>query len=324
MVSKEPSLAANEYPYLRKHCPIWNQLDASLRGSRLHKSLQTFVENIFAGPIVPSASLSDAVDEMLDKLVSDHDKEELPLRREKQLLDLIVEEKGDRVAAERRFGVVKQALEAKQSFTELVTNTAMHPEVAGATKASQRFATAMSRDWIIAAHDDLTAKNRAGVPQEIPIKIDSWDGKSRDGQNETELLDSVKAHWIAEEAKRVATIVLKPISWIALVLGGIMTLYGLWNKSPFLIIVGLAGVGWYFYEKWKLDQTKIQVQQHFNNMRETSPKILKAVLAEFVDWRKDHSTGDAQADDLRKHLQSISTEQHLLTSFDSGRAVLNN
>ena len=323
LASKEPSLRADEYPYLRKYCPIWDQLDASLRGSRLHKALHAFFENIFAGEIPSSASLADAVDEMLDKLVTDYDKDELPMRRDLQLLEFIIAEKGDKVAAQRRCDVVKQALEAKQSFTQLITNAAMHPEIAGATKASQRFAVAMSRDWIVAAHDDLTAKNRAGVPRDIPIKIESWDGKTQAGENEAELLESIKSHWIAEEAKRIATIVLSPINWVALVLGGLVTVYGLWNKSPFLIIVGLAGIGWYFYGKWKLDQTKVQVQTQFNNLRETSPKILKAVLAEVVDWRKDYAGGDAQADELRKYFGSITTEQHMLTSFDAGRSVLN-
>jgi hypothetical protein len=309
---------------LRKYSPVWGQLDTSLRGSRLHKALHVYFQNILGGEIVPSASLADAVDEMLDKLVTDHDKDELELRQKQKWLELIVEEGGDKVAAQRRFVAVKQALEQKQSFTQLITNAAMHPEVAGATKASQRFAVAMSRDWIVAAHDDLTAKNRAGVPHEIPIKIESWDGKTRDGANEPELLDSIKSHWVAEEAKRIASIALNPMSWGALVLGGVVAAYGLWNKNPFLIVVGLAGVGWYFYEKWKLDQTKVQVKQQFNNLRESSPKILKAVLAEMVDWRKDYAAGDAQADELRKYLQSITTEEHLLTSFDSGRAVLNN
>ena len=323
LASKEPSLRADEYPYLRKYCPIWDQLDASLRGSRLHKALHAFFENIFAGEIPSSASLADAVDEMLEKLVRDYDKAELPLKERLQLLELIIDEEGDRAAAQRRCDTVKQALEAKQSFTQLITNAAMHPEIAGATKASQRFAVAMSRDWIVAAHDDLTAKNRAGVPRDIPIKIESWDGKTQAGENETELLESVKSHWVAEEAKRIATIVLSPINWVALVLGSLVTVYGLWNKSPFLIIVGLAGIGWYFYEKWKLDQTKVQVQTQFNNLRETSPKILKAVLAEVVDWRKDYAGGDAQADELRKYFGSITTEQHMLTNFDAGRSVLN-
>jgi hypothetical protein len=65
------------------------------------------------------------------------------------------------------------------------------------------------------------------------------------------------------------------------------------------------------------------VQTQFNNLRETSPKILKAVLAEVVDWRKDYAAGDAQADELRKYFGSITTEQHMLTNFDSGRSVLN-
>lgn len=322
LASKEPSLGGDEYTYLRKYSPAWNQLDTALRGSRLHKALHAYLESILSGEIVPAASLADAVDQMLDNLVTDHDKDELELRRQEKLLELIVEENGDKVAAQRRFSAVEKALEEKQNFTQLITNAAMHPEVAGATKASQRFAVAMSRDWILAAHDDLTAKNRAGVPHDIPIKIESWEGKTRDGANEPDLLDSIKSHWVAEEAKRIATIALNPVSWGALVLGGVVVAYGLWNKNPFLIVVGLAGIGWYFYEKWKLDQTKLTVRQDFKTLQETSPKILKAVLAETVDWRKDYTAGDTQADDLHQYLQSITTEEHLLTHFDSGRAVL--
>ena len=324
LASKEPSLLDNEYPYLRKYSPAWNQLDASLRGSRLHKALRTHFESVFAGEIVPPASFSDAVDQMLDRLVSEFDDEELPLRRDERLLALIVKEGGDRSAAQRQFEAEKQALEQKVSFTQMVTNAAMHPEIAGATRATQRFATAMSRDWILAAHDDLTAKNRAGVPADISLKIGDWEGKTRDGQNETELISSIDSHLRSEEAKRVATMVLKPVNWIALGGGGLLALYGLITLNWFLIILGLGGVGWYFYAKWQLDQGKIQIQQHYQNLRNTSPQILRALLAEVVDWRKDFATSDAQAEELRKSLQSITTEQYLLTHFDAGRAVLNN
>ena len=324
LASKEPSLFDTEYPYLRKHSPAWNQLDASLRGSRMYKALRDYFEGIFSGEIVPASSLGDAVDEMLDRLVTDHDHEELDLRRKKQRMELIVEEGGDRPAAERRFAAQKQTLDQKSTFTQLVTNAAMHPQLAGATKATQRFATAMSRDWILAAHDDLTARNRAGVPTDIPLKIGDWEGKTRDGQNETELISSIDSHLRTEEAKRVATMVLKPINWVALGGGGVVALYGLITLNWFLIILGLAGVGWYFYAKWQLDQGKIHVQQHYENLRNTSPKILKALVAEVVDWRKDFATGDAQAEELRKYLQSITTEQHMLSAFDRGRAILNN
>jgi len=321
--SKEPSLGAAEYPYLRKYATIWGQMDASLRGARLYKVLENYFTSIFAGEIKALTSLSDAVDEMLDKLVTDFDDEELPKRRDERMLSLLVEEAGDRPAAQRRFGAEKQAFEQKVTFTQLVTNAAMHPEVAGATKATQRFAIAMSRDWIVAALDDLTAKNRAGAPTDIPIKIDSWQGTTRDGADETDLLSSVDSHLRTEEAKRVATIVLKPINWAALVLGGVVGLYGLVTLNWFLLFVGLAGVGWYFYSKSQLDKSKGQVHQHFEDLRDATPKILKAVLAEVVDWQKDYAAADAQAEDLRKYLQSITTEQHLLTTFESGRAVLN-
>jgi len=324
LASKAPSVGADEYAYLRKYSPDWNRLDTSLRGSRLHDALKSYFEGIFTGELRPASSLSDEIDAMLDKLVSpDFDDEALPLRRELELLELINKERGDRVAAERRFQAVKQAFEQKVTFTQLVTNAAMHPEIAGASKATQRFATAMSRDWIVTAHDDLTAQNRAGVPTEIPFRIEGWDGKTRDGQNESELVSAIDSHLRAEETKRVATIVLNPVNWVALLLGGIVGLYGLITLTWFLVILGLGAVGWYFYAKHQVETNKGQIHQHYENLRDTSPKILKGVLAEVVDWRKDFSTGDAKAEELRKYLQSITTEQHMLTQFETGRAVIN-
>jgi len=320
--SKEPSLRTDEYPYLRKYSPDWPQLDETLRGSRIHKVLKAFFSGVFEGELIMPLLLSDAVDGMLDKLVTDFDDDELPLRRDERLLTLIVEEGGDKDAAQRRFGAEKKALEEHLSFTQLITNASMHPEIAGATKATQRFATALSRDWIIEAHDDLTAQNRAGVPVDISIKIDSWDGKTHDGSDEVELVNAIQSHLSMEETKRVVALVLKPINWIALGLGSLLAVYGLIRMQLPWIIIGLAGVGWYFYSKWQLGQQKLQVQQHYSTLRETCPKILKAVLAEVVDWRKDFATSDAEADEVRTYLQSISSDQHVLTSFEDGRAVL--
>jgi len=110
----------------------------------------------------------------------------------------------------------------------------------------------------------------------------------------------------------------------ALVLGGVVGVYGIITLNWFLVMVGIGGVGWYFHSKAQVDKSKRQVHKHFESLRDGMPKILKAVLAEVVDWRKDFATADAQAEDFRKYLQSITTDQHLLTSFESGRAVMLN
>ena len=322
--SKEPSLGTDEYPYLRKYSPTWPQLDESLRGACIHRELKAFFEGIFEGEIVVPSLFSDAVDEMLDKLVTDFDDDELPLRRDERLLTLIVEEGGDKTAAQRRFGTEKDALEEHLSFTQLITNAAMHPDISGATKMTQRFATALSRDWICEAHDDLTAKNRTGVPTEILINIDSWDGKTRDGENESDLVSSIQSHLSMEEAKHIVALVLNPINWIALGIGSLLAIIGLINMQVFLIIIGLAGIGWFVYSKWQLGQQKLQVQKHYSDLQDTFPKVLKAVLAEVVDWRADFAGSDAEAAELRTFLQSISSDQHVLTSFESGRAVMPN
>ena len=170
---------AARYPHLARYSPTWPDLNIALNRAKLHGVVHEYFRLIFEGPVPPAPNLAAAVDELLDKLVGNFDDEELPLRREDELCALIIEEEGDTDAAQSRCALTRVALDEQVSFTQLLTNAAMHPETSHASRATQRFAVALSRQWIKDAHEDLSAGFRAEVPLQVEISIEGWTGQTR-------------------------------------------------------------------------------------------------------------------------------------------------
>ena len=312
-----PKIPTAEYPYLRKQCPDWPALEAALAGARLHAQIAAWAAKVFTGEIHVPPQMAVAVDDLLDKLVSRFDDEELPLRLKEKKLTLIIEEDGDKAAADRRFDLDKEALAQTVDFTQLLTNAALNPETAGATLATQRMAIALSREWIIAAHDELTAANRAATPIQVKLAIGDWSGESRDGANESELVASLARHSLAKQVAAVALVKLGFMHCLALAVGVVMLFAG-W---PFPGVLGLAALAWFGWTYFGLDKRRAGIVTQHAASLENDTKLLRAVLAELVDWRKDYAKSDAEAEQVRASLAAANPEEHLQTRYESGRAV---
>ena len=164
-----PKVGSREYPTLRRYSRTWPGLEASLAAVRRNQVILTFFEQMFTGEIVVPPSLESAVDSILESLVTNFDAEELPLRNQERMLQLIIEEDGDKGVANRRFQAESSSLQKQTNFAEMLTNSAMYPERSGATRATQRYAVSRCRQWIIAGFQDLVARDRAAVPAQAEI-----------------------------------------------------------------------------------------------------------------------------------------------------------
>lgn len=318
--SKIKKLNENQYPYLKKYSHTWTQLENSLQGAKLHLIIYNYFNDIFLKEITPAKNIAYAVDALLDTLVSKFDDEELPLRKDERLLSLIIEQDGEKNRAQQLFDNEK-SLEERVSFTQLLTNFAMHPEISNASYATQKLSIALSKEWIKDSHDDIAAENRAGVPIDIEIGIDQWKGTTRDGSNEQELVQSLENH--IEQRKRVAINQVKLTSkhWASLVGGVLFTFIGF--GVPILLIVALFCFGYFFIGNKNLKQRKNQVAAEFANLFAFCSQELRATIAETVDWRKEYVKEDGNAKLVSDLLDSISPEQYTFSSHDKARAVIN-
>lgn len=321
--SKTPDLGSvQRYSYLGKYSPTWPQLEATLNGAGLNAVLHQHFKNIFDGEILAAPNIEAAVDKLLDKLVKNFDDEELPMRREDRLCQLVIDERGNRNAAQQRYQLESAALDEQISFTQLLTNAAMHPETSHASRATQRYATALSKSWIKDAHADITAMTRASVPLQISLEIEGWQGHTKNGENEAELATSLGAHIDAAEAKALAEVKLGLKHWAAVVIGALFILGGLPGLNLLLLGLGAGCVIWFFVAKSQLAKTKQAIAAKYATVKKQALQIVKAAVAEVVEWRRDFARRDAVAADVTALLDGISAQQFVQPSHDNVRQVM--
>jgi len=319
LLSRTEKLDSAKFPHMQKYSPTWPELRHSLEGAKLHDVIFQYFNFILTQEIIPSKNLAFAVDQLLDILVREFDEEELPLRREERLNELIIKEDGDKVSAQNLFANEK-VIEERLDFTQLLTNFAMYPTESNASVATQKLAIALSKEWINHAHDDLTAENRNSVPIDIEIELDDWQGISRDGSNEEELITDLQQHIQLKKEDALRRNKLGTKNWIALVAGvgffilGVSTLF-LFIVSAICFIIFINGL-------MNVKRNVKVIEQNYEELFANHKQILVATLSDIVDYRREYANEDTKASNIRELLDQVTPEQYTYSTYDSARAVI--
>jgi hypothetical protein len=205
--------------------------------------------------------------------------------------------------------------QASTNFAAVLTNSAMNPEQLGATRATQRYAVSRSREWIMAAHNDLVARDRMEMPRQAEITIASWSGRSTDGANEKVLAADLRQHYNAKIDTAVNAVSLTPAAWIVLIagilIGGLIMTGG--GTAILIGLVLIAAAAAFFYWKFKdLDRQRDAARQALEKEHDQAAVVLKAVLAELADYRREVAAEDARSADVAALLESLSSPQFVL------------
>ncbi|CAN5287596.1 hypothetical protein BH24GEM2_BH24GEM2_00650 [soil metagenome] len=324
MISLAPTSSESEYGSLRRFASgQWNALSQTLAIARLHEQVREYFRNVFEGEITLSPSIAREIDNLLGSLVTNFDDEELPLRSKERRLQLIIDHDGKVDEADRVFAAEQKSFDEKVSFADLLTNAAIYPEQTKASRSTQRYAVALCRDWIVSAHDDITVKSRAAQPRDIALTIDEWTGTTRDGSNEQALLAEQAKTYDLREAEAIASIKMPPSAWAAGIFGLVIFLYGLLQFfGVFSMLVGAGAVVYAVLEYRKLNVQREMTQQKFANARKQSAQLLRATLAELVDYRAEVAREDSKAESVRATLLDISPEQYALSHETNSRTLV--
>lgn len=322
LLSKAPHDNHGErYTHLQRLSPTWKALNDSLNGVAMHAVVLAHFHGVFQGEIKPAASMLIAVDDLLTKLVTRFDDEELPLRRKEELCSLIIEENGDKRTAQSRYDLQSKTLEEQVDFTQLLTNAAMHPQASQVSRATQRFAIAHSRDWIVDAHQDVAARVRMKIPSQIEVSLEDWIGTTTNGSNESELLGSIKKHLQKREEDALGQVKLGMGHWAGVVFGVVLLLMS-FSSGMVTFLMGAACLTWVFIAHRKLAGMREKIKADYLRLQEQSSQALRACMAEVVELRRDISKRDGAALEVTALLKGISPEQHILSSHDSVRRVM--
>jgi hypothetical protein len=310
----------SDYPTISKYSESWPELARALGSVRRNKRVLDNVGAIFDGEIAASPKLVARVDALIDRLVTSFDAEELPLRSDMRRLELIVEEGGDRKAADERYATEAAGFTAQTNFVSLLANTARGIGVGETSRATQRLAFALSIPWMSEAYDDVVAASRAQQPATIAIALEGWSGSTDDGANEAELVADVERQVSAQERAEVAQLGGLKIWWpsiVAVVLLAAAHYLGL-ASILFAALFAAAQALQYLLRRAKIATIRAAYAQR----RAAQVSIVKTFCAEVVDLREEVRREDAVADKVRERLAGIAAQEQLGAQFETGRAVL--
>lgn len=320
-------ISTSDYTYLRQYSHTWPLLQDVLEGARLHQTVLEYFEGVFAQPS-SQAAVKRQLDDILSSLVTGFDDEEVPLKRDERLCQLIIEYEGDVKRANQSAKAESTTLDEEKDFTELLTDAAMYPDATHSGVASQKFSIAYSREWIGDAYRDLTAENRAKVPNFIEINIDTFDDRTEDGSDEERLSKAFNDLVTKEKTDELDKNKLTPFETYCMPAGIVVAVIGLLmlvtGNGLLGVIAIVAGIGMlvnHFSKKKIVEARRDAIEKTYEEKREKGSAILRATLAEIVDFRSEFQLKDAESSKVNDFLNQITPDEYVKTVSGSTRKI---
>ena len=204
----------------------------------------------------------------------------------------------------------------------------MKPESSHSSISTQKLALALSRDWVTNAYNDVTAKNRMKIPYEIEINVDTFNAKSTDGQNENELVEKFNSQIDFEKEQTLANYYPSLFDKFLLYGGiaiGVIGLMMMISGNVFLgLIAIIAGIFMVLKHKSNIENietSRKKIEEQYEDKRVNGEQIIRAILAEIVDFRIEFAEKDAESTKVLDFLEQIRPEQYVNKLASSNRKI---
>ena len=344
-LSKRTSLDS-QFSYLQKYSKEWQTLEENLVCASLHTQAYQYVKNIFDTPVhLPDFKV--LLDEALTKLVTDYDDEELPLREKERLETLVIQYNGDEDKAKSLMNAEKSLFDKRKNFMQLLLEAAMNPEANDTNVALTKFAIAVSKYYIYDAYNDITAENRAKIPEKISgafeqkeisstykynttfsgekIESKSFDVSefqfvTKDGSNELKIIELLKEKRMQDLQKALAQAQKAQSDEAAditknIILGiiGLFFIVGI----PLLIIAVPQKIR--LNEKYQFYFNDLKKQ--FSNLVTNESQTIRAFCAETVDYRDEFAEKDAKAQIFLDYIENLQGNEYIHVPASRRRVI---
>ena len=325
--SKRVPLKSGLYPYLEKYSNTWGNLQDVLEGANLNNDLYEYFKKVFEQK-EETKKLKVELDKILDSLVTEFDEEELPLKREEQFEELVVRYNGSESKAHAQMALEKSVYDDYRDFMQLLTDASMNPEESKSSVATQKFATAFSRNNIVTAFNDIVAQNRMNVPYDIEINVDTFNDKTQDGEDEEEVLNRFENLVEQEKQTDLSKLKLNMFEQFCLYGGAAVILYGIiksFMDKSFAFITIILGIGliiYHFTAKQKVQKLIQKTIENYAQKLESGKQIIRATIAEIVDFRIEFTEKDAESKKVLDFFEQIKPEEYIRRLTNSERKII--
>ena len=325
--SKRVPLKSGLYPYLEKYSNTWGNFQDVLEGANLNNDLYEYFKKVFEQK-EETKKLKVELDKILDSLVTEFDEEELPLKREEQFEELVVRYNGSESKAHAQMALEKSVYDDYRDFMQLLTDASMNPEESKSSVATQKFATALSRNNIVTAFNDIVAQNRMNVPYDIEINVDTFNDKTQDGEDEEEVLNRFENLVEQEKQTDLSKLKLNMFEQFCLYGGAAVILYGIiksFMDKSFAFITIILGIGliiYHFTAKQKVQKLIQKTIENYAQKLESGKQIIRATIAEIVDFRIEFTEKDAESKKVLDFFEQIKPEEYIRRLTNSERKII--
>lgn len=252
--------------------------------------------------IVMPPGIVDLLDDVLEKLVTEYDSEELPLKRDVVYQEAVITEDGDLSRARARAEAEVEALEEFTDVLSLQTQAALTPQYLGVSEQTQRIMIGVSVDDFRKATGRFFAAYRQNAVDDVALNFDashsqyaqtfSFAGCSlRASTPEEEGVAALQDAWDRTFREYIDKLKFDN-SWYILPsligLAVVVLAFLVSGKSPLVTLLTLliaAGVVWYKGDQKssKSRDAIAEVQKARQSAVETSFSIYRDATAQFTD-----------------------------------------
>lgn len=307
-----------DYPLLKDYCTNWADFIAQMKKAGLHQALETHFKAIFNSTIDHTKTSQNQLDDLLSLLVTNFDGEELELKEQVRLNQLIIDKKGNKALATSSHTSERKIFDKTTNFLQMLTNAAFNPEMSGVSNATQTLAVAISRPWIIETYDSYNAEYRMkGIPA-AELEINSYQTSITDGSDETEQLKKHEEYWNEDLKKKISK---ANYSCFGMGAGIAILAFSmiLLNDKAYYAFAFVASIGSFIIYSIISETTRERAAIRKKNDAEktSSQTILRGCIAELVDFRTAYTKEDEKAEKIRNMLQSVSAADFSANSRDT-------
>ncbi|WP_327412632.1 hypothetical protein [Streptomyces sp. NBC_01233] len=314
--------AKEDFPRLAAVSPQWPALESVLGAAEAHRALLEKYTRLMSQENRLSHRVEDLVDDILDRLVSEYDNEELPLRRDLAYNEAVIAHDGDTAAARKAADADATSLEEKLDYLTVQSASALNPAAIGVSPATQRLAVGACRDWFRQAHAEFSRDYRLHIPGTVEAVFQSshnlgaqtfglprWTGAFTTPMDQLER--SLSDHWDTHVRPFVAglvpawrTVVVPPAVVLLILLIVSMGIH----PGAGLIITLLVGGIWALViasgRRGALERQRY-AQSVLDQSKADSLLQLRAAGAELVDFESRFRTADAEESAVREMIDGL-------------------
>ncbi|MGP3690418.1 hypothetical protein ACTVZO_37955 [Streptomyces sp. IBSNAI002] len=315
--------AKTDFPALAAVSPQWPALDYVLCAADVHRALLEKYNRLMSQEDRLTHRVEDLVDDILDRLVSEYDNEELPLRRDLAYNEAVLAHDGDTTAARAAADADATSLEEKLDYLTVQSASALSPAAIGVSAATQRLAVGACHDWFREAHAEFSRDYRTHLPSTVEAVFQTqhnlgaqtfglprWTGAFTTPMEQLER--SLSDHWDNHVGPFIAglvpswrnEVVAPAIVLLLLVLPLAMSVH----PGGGLVLTLLAGGIWALVIT-RGRREAVERQQYAQGVLDRSKADsllqLRAAGAELVDFETRFRDADAQEPDVRAMIDGL-------------------